>query len=82
MNTKQVTKYYGAFGSNLNKSQMKERCPASVPYEATMLNNHMLCFKSVANIIPKEKFQVPIGIYQITPTCEKKLDYYESFPSL
>ena len=53
MKNKYKTSYYGAFGSNLNRRQMKERCPESIPCEATTLQGYMLCFRSVADVIPK-----------------------------
>ena len=82
MRDKSKTKFYGAFGSNLSKRQMKERCPAAIPYAASTLNGFMLCFKSVADVIPKTSHQVPVGIYEITSACEDALDVYESFPYL
>ena len=82
MKNKYKTSYYGAFGSNLNKRQMKNRCPESIPCEAATLKGYMLCFRSVADVIPKIDEQVPIAVYKITHNCEDALDHYESFPSL
>ena len=82
METKFNTVYYGAFGSNLNKEQMKKRCPNAIPIDIATLKNYMLCFRSVADVIPFKGKNVPLGLYKITNKCEKSLDYYESFPKL
>ena len=74
--------YYGAYGSNLNRKQMLERCPASQPLEASLLEGYMLVFKEVADIKSNPESSVPIGIYTITRACEKALDRYEGFPRL
>ena len=46
---------YAAYGSNLNKSQMKRRCPDSSPYVGIVLKNWRLVFKGVADIEKKRK---------------------------
>ena len=75
-------KLYAAYGSNLNKKQMLRRCPASKPFSKLVLNDWELCFKGVADIVVKEGSNVHIGLYLISPDCEKALDYYEDFPFL
>lgn len=47
-------KYYVAYGSNLNKSQMAYRCPESIPVGAGVLKNYRLSFYGVASIEPKK----------------------------
>ena len=41
---------YGAYGSNLNLSQMKVRCPNAEPFIRCYINNWRLVFKGVADI--------------------------------
>ena len=72
--------WYGAYGSNLNRQQMRRRCPASKPVEGIYLNDRMLVFKAVADAITDPGSKVPVGIYVITRDCERVLDRYEGFP--
>ena len=79
-------KYYVAYGSNLNKSQMKYRCPHSVPVCAGELRGYELLFKgsktgSYATVEPLEDSIVPVGLWEISPKDEKNLDRYEGYPS-
>ena len=75
-------KYYGAYGSNLNKKQMKNRCPLSEPITRFCLLDWRLVFKGVADIERKKGSRVYLGLYSITSYCENALDYYEDFPEL
>jgi len=82
-----MTKYYLAYGSNLNIDQMKKLCPYSTPIGPTLLSNYRLVFKgtdlkSFLTIEPCEGSEVPVGIFQITPFDEARLDYYEVVPTL
>ncbi len=73
---------YAGYGSNLNRAQMKERCPRAEPLTANFLNNWELCFKGVADISPVEGASVNVGVYIITKECEDSLDFYEDYPRL
>lgn len=79
-------KYYVAYGSNLNKHQMKYRCPNSKPLCAGELRDYELLFRgsktgSYATVEPKKGSSVPVGIWEISPMDEKSLDRYEGYPS-
>ena len=74
--------YYAAYGSNLNKLQMRSRCPKAKPIGKAVLSGWQLVFRGVADIMPCQEAQVNLGIYSITPECEIALDHYESFPNL
>ena len=74
--------YYGAYGSNLNKEQMKKRCPLSNPIISFHIVGWKLVFKGVADIEKDKNSKVLLGLYSITADCEKALDYYEDFPEL
>lgn len=81
------TKYYIAYGSNLNKAQMKRRCPTAMPFATATLENYELLFRgkrdcAVATIEPKNGGKVPVAIWEITDMDEKSLDRYEGYPYL
>ena len=73
---------YMAYGSNLDKSQMKIRCPKATSLGFILVPNHRLVFKGVADMIPAKNFSCPVGLWDITEDCETALDYYEGFPRL
>lgn len=79
-------KYYIAYGSNLNKEQMKYRCPNAKPIGTAVIEDYELNFRGysqgVLTIEPKEGSHVPVGIWLITESCEHALDRYEGYPSL
>lgn len=79
-------KLYIAYGSNLNISQMKYRCPTAKLIGTGMLENYELQFKGMPNnshatIAEKEGNTVPVGVWEILPNDEKSLDRYEGYPS-
>ena len=75
-------KYYLAYGSNLNKRQMKRRCPDAVPVGAVTIMDYELVFCGVATIELKPGASVQCGIWKITAEDEKRLDVYEGYPRL
>ena len=75
-------KLYIAYGSNMNKEQMKKRCPNAIPVGTAILENYKLEFRGVANIIKSQGSQVPIALWEITDECEIALDRYEGYPRL
>lgn len=79
-------KLYVAYGSNLNKEQMRYRCPTAKFYGTGELQGYELQFKgrersAFATISPKEGASVPVGLWEIQARDEKALDMYEGFPS-
>ena len=68
---------YFAYGSNMNKAQMRVRCPGARPIGAYHLNDALLVFRGVANVIPDKGSRVYGAIWKITPECEVALDRYE-----
>lgn len=82
-----MTKYYLAYGSNLNIEEMKSRCPFAKLVGSTIIPNYRLAFKGTKQIAyltiePCEGSIVPVGIYEITEVDEANLDYYEGIPTL
>ncbi len=78
--------YYFAYGSNLNKKQMQERCPDSKPKFTAILPNYKLVFTGwsrqwrggVASIKPFRGERVRGAIYEISEQCLRRLDKYET----
>ncbi|MDC3067886.1 gamma-glutamylcyclotransferase [Paracoccaceae bacterium] len=77
-----MQKFYLAYGSNLNHQQMAKRCPNADFLGSSMLKDWRLIFKSVATIEKEAGKDVPVGVFQITDSCEKALDIYEDYPKL
>ena len=78
-----MSKYYLAYGSNLNKYQMNFRCPDAVPVGSCVLHNYELVFRrGVLTIEHSPGAVVPAGIWKISEADEKSLDRYEGFPRL
>ena len=77
---------YFAYGSNLCHEQMKERCKDSKYINFFFLEGYKLSFCAInsnygaANIVKKQDSKVPGGIWKISVSDEKELDYYEGFP--
>src|SRR5210317_207585 len=76
---------YFAYGSNLNHFQMKRRCKNSSYLKKINLKNFKLTFRSkyrAADIEPKNNSIVTGGLFEISKSDEKKLDFYEDYPNL
>ena len=79
-------KLYVAYGSNLNKGQMKYRCPTAKYVGSGGLQGYELQFKgrersAFATIGRKDGASVPVGLWEIQARDERALDMYEGFPS-
>ncbi len=77
---------YVAYGSNLNISQMKYRCPGAKLYGTGEISDYELQFKgqphsAFATIAPKEGASVPVAVWEISQKNEQALDRYEGYPS-
>jgi len=75
------TKYYIAYGSNLNLAQMARRCPRAKMAGKTFIEDWQLTFRVHATIEPRDKARVPVGVWEITEECERQLDRYEGYPT-
>lgn len=76
---------YIAYGSNLNLSQMKQRCPTARVIGASEIKDYELVFRgsrysAVATIEPCKGSNVPVLLWGIQPEDEKSLDRYEGYP--
>ncbi len=76
-------RFYFAYGSNINLTQMEYRCPEATPLMPVMLHGYELTFRGggVATVIPKEDAVTPGLLWSITPENEKSLDRYEGYPN-
>ena len=78
--------YYFAYGSNLNHTQMKRRCPKCRYIKKIILNNFQLTFRhrkgGWADIERKINGKVYGGLYIISKCAENRLDKYEDYPVL
>ncbi len=80
--------YYFAYGSDLNRKQMRERCPDSKPKFTATLPNYKLIFVGwsrqwrggVASIKPFRGEKVPGAIYEASDRDLRRLDSYEGYP--
>lgn len=78
-------KLYVAYGSNLNKEQMRHRCPDAKPVYTGYLDNWELIYRgsktgSYATIRRKKGYRVPVAVWRISETDERNLDIYEGYP--
>ena len=80
---------YFAYGSNLNRAQMKRRCPDSHPLYPGWLRGYRLAFNryssawqcGVADIVATPHHEVWGLIYEISHSDLKSLDHYEGYPN-
>lgn len=73
-------KYYIAYGSNLSVNQMKYRTPDARIIGTAVLEGWQLIFKRHATIRPREGYQTPVLIWEISEQDERNLDLYEGYP--
>ncbi len=80
--------YYFAYGSNLNKKQMLERCPDSKPLFVATLRNYKLVFVGwsrqwrggITSIKPFRGERVLGALYELSDRDLRRLDSYEGYP--
>lgn len=80
-----MIKYYIAYGSNLNITQMRHRCPGALVVGTGYINDYQLLFKgsktgSYLTIEKAEGSKVPVAIWKVDEHHEKALDRYEGYP--
>jgi gamma-glutamylcyclotransferase (GGCT)/AIG2-like uncharacterized protein YtfP len=71
---------YFAYGSNLNRARMFERCPAAIPVRAHELLGWKLLFRRTADIVPCFGYTVLGALYRITDADVRALDRFEGAP--
>lgn len=78
--------YYFAYASNLNKRQMRERCPDSQPLFVATLPNFKLVFSgwsrqwmgAKATIKSSRGDRVRGALYEVSEACLRQLDKHEA----
>ena len=78
--------YYFAYGTNINRQQMLERCPDSKPMFVATLPNYKLVFVGwsrqwrggVATIQPFRGEKIFGAVYEVSEACLRRLDKHES----
>jgi gamma-glutamylcyclotransferase (GGCT)/AIG2-like uncharacterized protein YtfP len=79
---KKETIIYFAYGANLNREGMENRCPGNKPLCRAVLKNYRLIFKSVADIEEATNHNVHGALYEITKEHLRSLDRFEGYPRL
>jgi len=82
-----MSKYYIAYGSNLNINQMKRRCPTARVIGTGFIEDYELLFKGsktggYLTIEKAEGKSLPVAIWKVTELDEQALDRYEGYPNL
>ena len=77
--------YCIAYGSNLDETRMKKRCPKAEPFGTSVIGGYRLLFKqsmtgAYATIEQDANCRVPVLIYKMTAEDEAKLDRFEGYP--
>ena len=79
------SRYYLAYGSNLDMERMGRRCPYAVPVGVTEIDGYRLLFKksktgSYATIEQDANESVPAVVWKLSEYDELLLDRYEGYP--
>ena len=82
-----MSRYYLAYGSNLNVRQMRFRCPTALVVGKGVIKDYRLLFKgsktgSYLTIEKAKGYEVPVAVWKVDEACEESLDRYEGYPSL
>ena len=80
------TRYYIAYGSNLNKAQMRWRCPDAKVIGTAELKDWKLLFKgsksgAYLTIEKEDGGTVPAAVWSVSERDEQMLDRYEGYPT-
>ncbi len=78
----EAKKYYIAYGSNLSRQQMAQRCPGAKIVGGAVLKGWQLLFGYYATVEPAEGKGTPVLVWEITSAQEQQLDEYEDYPKL
>lgn len=72
-----MSRFYWAYGSNLDIAQMQRRCPGAEPINKLVIPNCVLRFRGVADVAYLKGAECPGGLWTITEENEQALDHYE-----
>lgn len=82
MSPRDQTELYFAYGSNLNRGDMRRRCPGARPSIPARLRGWRLTFRGVADVEPAPDLVVHGALWSLTGDDVCNLDSYEGAPSL
>ena len=71
---------YIAYGSNMEQGPMANRCPQAKLIGMGLLSNMTLEFYVHATVVPAAGESVPVAVWEISPSDEESLDWYEGYP--
>ena len=79
--------YYIAYGSNLNKEEMKQRCKDAKFVSLARLENYTLTYRGNPGraylTVDKKKGEfVRVAVWDVSENDKKSLDEYEDYPYL
>jgi gamma-glutamylcyclotransferase (GGCT)/AIG2-like uncharacterized protein YtfP len=78
-----VGRLYAAYGSNLNREQMRFHCRTAKITGVSILEDYELLFRGgLTTVEPKPGGRVPVLLWEIGARDERSLDAYEGFPRL
>lgn len=80
-----ASRYYIAYGSNLNIPQMQLRCPGAAIVGTSVIEDYRLLFRgsrtgAYLTIEPFEGGKVPVAVWLVTKAHVRSLDRYEGYP--
>jgi hypothetical protein len=80
------SKIFGAYGSFINKNQMRKMCRDAKLEGKGVIKGYKLTFRGIikgyANVEIANGRIVPVVLWSLTNECEKKLDKYIGYPGL
>ena len=68
---------YAAYGSNLSRVQMQQRCPGAAVAAAVALPGWRLAVRKYALVEADPTAACPVGLWRVTPAHLTALDRYE-----
>lgn len=71
---------YFAYGANTSLMGMANRCPDARALGPALLLHHSFRFAVHADVVYKPGFYVNGLLWEITPECLQRLDYFEGYP--
>ncbi|QAT42987.1 gamma-glutamylcyclotransferase family protein [Aminipila luticellarii] len=71
---------YIAYGSNISKNRMRERCPGARFITKGIVDNCTLQFHYKADIIPVHDYELPVVVWDIPESEVPNLDRAEGYP--
>ena len=79
--------YYIAYGSNLNKEEMKQRCKDAKFVSLARLENYTLTYRgnpgrAYLTVDKKKGDFVRVAVWDVSENDKKSLDEYEDYPYL